>query len=93
MNPLKSHFRKKTKYPVKLCQRLVYNLPRHMRLVHEWSDGDSKYVKALCGLQKSYLFKKENSVKIAKTKDSQSRCSNFTLTATCLLLYNPVKLQ
>ena len=45
-----------------------------MRLVHKWPDGDSMYIKALYGLRKSYSFKKENSVKVAR-KDSQSRCS------------------
>ena len=42
--------RKKTKCPVKSCGKSLYNLPRHMRAIHKWTDNEAKNVKGLYGL-------------------------------------------
>ena len=48
--------RQKTKCPVKGCNVARYNLPRHMRKIHQWSDNEAKNVKSLYGLRKEYRF-------------------------------------
>ena len=56
----------KTKCPIKTCQKRLYNLPRHMRCVHNWSDMEAKNVKGLYGLRKPYKYK--NSTMSAQRK-------------------------
>ena len=49
----------KTQCLIKSCEKLVVNLPRHMRLVRKWNHSEAKNVKSLYGLRKIYTFKKK----------------------------------
>eukprot|EP00794_Sanderia_malayensis_P021337 gene21337-23412_t len=46
--------KRETQCPVKTCRVKRYDLPRHMRKVHNWPDSEAKHVKALYGLRKTY---------------------------------------
>ena len=71
MNPLKkcaSYKRAKTCCPLKNCGKSVYNLPRHMRLIHKWEAAEAKHVKGLYDLRKPYHYsKKKASTQLKKT--------------------------
>ena len=53
---------------------LRYDLPRHMRLVHKWSDGCARYVKAQFGLRKEYTSVKQRASDSRKDYHKTKAC-------------------
>ena len=50
--------RQKTQCPLLQCRKFIADLPRHMRLVHDWTKENSRFVKSKFGLRKSHTKKK-----------------------------------
>ena len=63
--------KRETECPVRKCRKLVYDLPKHLRRIHNWHDIEARNVKLLFGLRKEYTYKIPRGM--PKYKDSHYR--------------------